>query len=76
MAMEQLLTEAWEWFLANERSLVLLITIFMYVIGTIVYFILLYFPAMYGRYTNAATGLLKFHIPARTAWFIQEVRSP
>ncbi|XP_066923523.1 3-oxo-5-alpha-steroid 4-dehydrogenase 1-like [Clytia hemisphaerica] len=41
--------------------------------GCLVYVILFFQPATYGRYSNATGNLLFCAIPARTAWFLQEV---
>ena len=58
--------------LKNEIKIINLLAVLMFICGFIVYVILLYQPATYGRYST--TG--KFYsiaVPVKIAWFLQEV---
>ena len=65
-------TDILSYVLQNEIKVLNLLAILMFICGFIVYVILLYQPATYGRYSS--TG--KFYsiaVPAKAAWFLQEV---
>ena len=62
-------------FLNNEVKILHCCAAIMILVGLIVYCILLYIPATYGRYSNANSTFLFHGIPARVAWFFQELPS-
>ena len=62
-------------FLENEVEILHWCAIIMALVGAIVYVILLYIPATYGRYSSTKNMFLFHGIPARVAWFFQELPS-
>ena len=70
--MFQIETDILSYILKNEIKIINLLAVLMFICGFIVYVILLYQPATYGRYST--TG--KFYsiaVPVKVAWFLQEV---
>lgn len=57
-----------------EAQIILLLTYAVFAVGTLVFFILMFVPAVYGRYAGPKSWF-GFGVNARTAWFIQEFPS-
>ena len=68
----ELLQQYLEWFLQYEVAILHACAAVMMITGSIVYIILLFIPATYGRYSNTG-GILSCAVPVHLAWFLQEV---
>jgi len=66
------LHQYFSWFLQNEVSILHVCAATMMITGSIVYIILLFIPATYGRYSNTG-GILSYPIPSHLGWFFQEI---
>ena len=69
---QESLTKLFQLYLENEEFLLHLLAMVMIVLSGIVYVILLYTPATYGRYSNSTNRFYNIGVPAKTAWFFQE----
>ena len=65
-------TDILNYILKNEIKILNLLAVLMFVCGFIVYVILLYQPATYGRYSSTGR-FYSIAVPAKVAWFLQEV---
>lgn len=71
----QSLQDALDAYLDKEVNILHSCAAIMMLVGVIVYVILLYIPATYGRYSSTKNYFLFWGIPARLAWFLQELPS-
>lgn len=69
-----MLQELIDLFIKNEKESLHLLAILMITIGFIVFIILMYQPATYGRYSNTGR-IYSVAVPPKTAWFLQELPS-
>ena len=69
---QESLSKLFQLYLENEEFLLHLLAMVMIVLSGIVYVILLYTPATYGRYSNSTNRFYNIGVPAKTAWFFQE----
>lgn len=66
------LSSAWNWYIIHEQLILHAFSFIMIAVGAIVFCILLYIPATYGRYS--ATGrFYSLPVPANLAWLLQEI---
>jgi len=56
----------------DEKQHILTCTALMYIVGCIVFVVLLFMPAIYGRYTSFGGAMYNVGVPAKVAWVLQE----